>query len=155
VKRLILISACLGGVDCKYNGGNNLKEEILKLIKEKKAILVCPEQLGGLATPRVPCEIVGGDGQTVLEKQAKVMNKNGEDKTTYFLKGAEETLKIAKLYDVRTAIFKGKSPSCGSGTIYDGNFSGNKKKGDGVTAALLKNEGIRVVDEETFIKGIK
>ncbi|MCT4618916.1 MAG: DUF523 domain-containing protein [Marinisporobacter sp.] len=152
---MILISACLGGVDCKYNGGNNLKEEILKLIKEKKAILVCPEQLGGLATPRVPCEIVGGDGQTVLEKQAKVMNKNGEDKTTYFLKGAEETLKIAKLYDVRTAIFKGKSPSCGSGTIYDGNFSGNKKKGDGVTAALLKNEGIRVVDEETFIKGIK
>jgi uncharacterized protein YbbK (DUF523 family) len=155
VKRLILISACLAGIDCKYNGGNNLKEEILKLVKEKKAILVCPEQLGGLATPRVPCEIVGGGGQAVLEKQAKVMNKNGEDQTTCFLKGAEETLKIAKLYDVRTAIFKGKSPSCGSGTIYDGNFSGNKKDGDGVTAALLKNEGIRVVDEETFIKGIK
>ncbi|QZY56332.1 DUF523 domain-containing protein [Crassaminicella profunda] len=152
---MILISACLAGVDCKYDGENNLREEILSLVKEKKAILVCPEQLGGLSTPRVPCEIVGGDGQAVLNKCAKVMNKNGEDKTSCFLKGAQQALRIAKLYGVKSAILKGKSPSCGKGMIYDGSFSGKKKNGDGVTAALFKKEGIKIVDEESFKNQIK
>ncbi|QXM06336.1 DUF523 domain-containing protein [Crassaminicella indica] len=152
---MILISACLAGVDCKYNGKNNEVEEIINLVKEKKAILVCPEQLGGLSTPRVPCEIVGGDGEDVLNNQAKVINKNGEDQTAYFLKGAQEALKIVKLYDIKTAILKAKSPSCGSGIIYDGGFSGKKKNGYGVTAALFKKEGIKLFDEESFKNQIK
>ncbi|QEK12482.1 DUF523 domain-containing protein [Crassaminicella thermophila] len=152
---MILISACLAGVNCRYDGGNNKNKEILKLVKEKKAILVCPEQLGGLPTSRIPCEIVDGNGEDVLMNKAKVMDKNGEDKTLHFIKGAQETLKIAKLYGVETAILKARSPSCGCGIIYDGSFLGNKKEGNGVTAALLKKEGIRVFDEENFKEYIK
>ncbi|WP_053956186.1 DUF523 domain-containing protein [Inediibacterium massiliense] len=147
---MILISACLAGVNCKYNGRSNENKKILEWIKEKKAILVCPEQLGGLSTPRIPCEILGGDGEDVLSKKAKVINKDGEDRTNEFLKGAEETLKIAKLYGIKEAILKQRSPSCGCGMIYDGTFSGTKKTGDGVTAALLKKQGMVIWNEENY-----
>lgn len=147
---MILVSACLVGIDCRYHGESEINEKILRLVKEKKAILVCPEQLGGMATPRVPCEIIDGDGEAVLNNNAKVMNKIGEDKSLCFVKGAQEALKIAKMYNVKTAILKKRSPSCGSGIIYDGSFTGKKKSGDGVTCAVLKKEGIRVLDEENF-----
>jgi uncharacterized protein YbbK (DUF523 family) len=147
---MILISACLAGVDCRYDGGSKRIDEIEKLVKEGKAILVCPEQLGGLSTPRIPCEIRGGDGNNVLEKSAKVLNRVGEDLTDRFVKGAEETLKIAALYGVRSAILKARSPSCGKSKIYDGSFQKLLTNGDGVTAALLKNHGILVLDEEDF-----
>ncbi|WP_129600550.1 DUF523 domain-containing protein [Anaerophilus nitritogenes] len=145
---MILISACLAGIECRYDGGSNEHKEIKKLIEEKKAILVCPEQLGGLTTPRTPCEILGGDGEDVLLKRAKIIDKNGKDQTKGFVKGADETLKIAKLYGVTKAILKQRSPSCGCGMIYDGTFSGTKKTGDGVTATLLKKQGIVIWNEE-------
>ncbi len=145
---MLLISACLAGVNCKYNGGSNEVDKIRKIAQEEKAILICPEQLGGLPTPRLPCEIVGGDGKKVLQGEAKVLDQNGRDQTPFFIKGAQETLKIAKLCGVQIAILKARSPSCGSGMIYDGSFQGRKKRGDGVTAALLKENGIDVFTEE-------
>ena len=144
---LILVSACLVGVDCKYNGGNNNNNNVLEYIKDKKYILVCPEQLGGLPTPRIPSEIVNGEGMDVINKKAIVMSKEGKDVSSNFIKGAYETLKIAKLYNCKEAILKSKSPSCGNKQIYDGNFKGNIKDGMGVTAAILTKEGIKVVNE--------
>lgn len=147
---MILVSGCLCGVNCKYDGGNNLNEEILNLLKEGKAIIVCPEQLGGLTTPRVPSEIVGGTGKDVLEGKAKVMGKNGVDVTEAFLKGAYETLKIAKEIKPEYVILKAKSPSCGFGTIYAGKFNGEKQEGNGVTCELLLQNGFKVKTENDF-----
>lgn len=152
---MIMISACLAGVDCRYDGGNNSIDKIIKLLEEGKAILVCPEQLGGMTTPRKPCEIVGGDGRDVLEGEGKVIDNEEKDQTSFFIKGAEETLKIAKMYGVDMAILKARSPSCGNGCIYDGTFSHKKKEGSGVTAVLLKENGIKVLDEENFREYIK
>lgn len=133
----MLVSACLLGIDCKYSGGNNYSEKLMELIKYKKAIPICPEQLGGLTTPRPPSEIQDGEGGEVLAGKAKVVTASGKDVTDAFIKGAEESLKIAKLYGATTAILKSLSPSCGCGTIYDGSFSNTKKLGNGVTTALL------------------
>lgn len=145
---MIVISACLCGVNCKYNGENNLNEETLTLLKEGKAVLICPEQLGGLNTPRIPCEIVGGDGADVFDGKAKVVNSRGEDSTEEFVKGAYEALKIAKAVGAKSAILKSKSPSCGYGKIYDGSFTGKKIIGNGVTAELFLKNGIKVYTEE-------
>jgi uncharacterized protein YbbK (DUF523 family) len=145
---VIIVSACLAGINCKYNGGNNLDERIKKLVKEGKAIPVCPEQLGGCPTPRPAAEISGGTGADVLDGKCSVIRKNGEDVTRGFLKGAEETLRIARTAGAREAILKARSPSCGSGTIYDGTFSGRTAEGNGVTAELLLRNGIRVLTEE-------
>ncbi|QGU94979.1 DUF523 domain-containing protein [Clostridium bovifaecis] len=149
---MIVISACLCGIDCKYNGGNNLNEEAMKLFKEGKAILVCPEQLGGLTTPRVPHEISKGTGSEVLDGKARVVSKEGEDSTDKFIKGAHEALKIAKSVGAKKAILKGKSPSCGCGLIYDGGFGGVTRKGNGVTAELFLRNGIEVTTEEDLHK---
>ncbi|GAA0718354.1 DUF523 domain-containing protein [Clostridium malenominatum] len=147
---MILISACLCGVNCKYSGGNNEHREILDLFKNEEVVLVCPEQLGGMETPRLPHEIVGGTGKDVIEHRAKVLSKEGDDSTEKFLKGAYETLNIAKLYNAKVAILKAKSPSCGAGKIYDGTFSSNSINGNGVTAELLIKNGIKVYTEENF-----
>lgn len=152
---MILVSACLVGMDVKYNGGNNLQKQLKKLFEEKKAIPVCPEVLGGLSIPREPAEIVGGDGEDVLNGKAKVLTKLGKDVTNQFLKGAEETLKIAKEMDATMVILKERSPSCGSSSIYNGDFNGTKLNGNGVTSALLKKHGIKVLSEETFIKQLQ
>lgn len=143
---MYIISACLCGVNCKYNGKNNLNERCLKLFKKGKAVLVCPEQLGGLTTPRKPAEIVLSESKDSNDK--KILNNNGEDVTEQFLRGAEETLKIAKELGVKKAILKEGSPSCGANYIYDGTFTGNKIKGKGVTAELLEKEGIAVFSDE-------
>ncbi|ABS33042.1 DUF523 domain-containing protein [Clostridium botulinum] len=147
---MILISACLCGVNCKYNGGNNLNEKALKLFREGKAVLVCPEQLGGQQTPRAPHEINNATGAEVLDEKANIIGPEGDDVTREFLKGAYETLKIAKECDAKVAILKARSPSCGFGKIYDGTFSGNKKDGNGVTAELLTRNGIKVYTEENI-----
>lgn len=144
---MILISACLVGVDCKYNGGNNNNNKVLEYINDKNYIIVCPEQLGGLSTPRIPSEIVNGEGMDVINKKAIVMSKEGKDVSLNFIKGAYETFKIAKLYNCKEAILKSNSPSCGNKQIYDGSFKGNIKNGMGVTAAILTKEGIKVVNE--------
>ena len=132
---MILVSACLAGFKCKYNGESNTDMNIVELVKKGVAIPVCPEQLGGLPTPRVPSEIIG----------EKVFSKDGTDVTEQFEKGAHRTLEIAKLYNCTEAILKSKSPSCGFGKIYDGTFSGVLVNGDGITAKLLKENGVKVI----------
>ncbi|MGG7058629.1 DUF523 domain-containing protein [Clostridium nigeriense] len=143
---MYLISSCLCGVNCKYSGSNNLNEQCLKLLKEGKAILVCPEQLGGLSTPRRPAEIKG-TANGVIKKVDKVVTKDNIDVTKEFLKGAYETLYIAKLSNVNKAILKEGSPSCGVNYIYDGSFTSKKIAGKGITATILKENGIEIISE--------
>ncbi|MFA9398092.1 MAG: DUF523 domain-containing protein [Clostridiaceae bacterium] len=146
---MILVSACLCNINCKYSGGNNKNEKVLELFKQGRVIPVCPEQLGGLETPRDCCEIHGGEGKDVLNNKAKVLTNKGADVSEKFKKGAYETLKIAKELeksDVEYFILQSRSPSCGLGEIYDGNFNGEFKKGNGVAAQLLIDNGYKVID---------
>ncbi|XOB40908.1 MAG: DUF523 domain-containing protein [Candidatus Nealsonbacteria bacterium] len=144
-----LCSACLIGIKCAWDGKDRYKsEKVIEVSKNESIIPVCPEQLGGLATPRVPQEIQGCSGKKVLDGECKVMNKEGKDVTEQFIHGAYETLKIAKMFNVKEFIAKQKSPSCGCGKTYDGTFFGRLIKGDGVTTALLKRNGIKVITEE-------
>lgn len=138
----ILVSACLLGVECRYNGKGELKKDIEKLLKEHELIPVCPEQLGGLPTPRDPAEI----------QEDKIITKTGADVTKEYLKGAEEVLKLAKLYNCSAAILKERSPSCGCGKIYDGTFSKTLVTGNGATADLLIKNGIKVTGESRINK---
>ena len=135
----ILVSACLLGIGCRYSREIKADERVCKLLERKDVVMipVCPEQLGGLPTPREPAE----------RKDGGVWNKNGENVTEQFLYGAREALKLAKLYGCSQAILKERSPSCGSGKIYDGSFSGKMVDGDGVTAEFFKKHGIRVIGE--------
>ncbi|RBP59971.1 uncharacterized protein YbbK (DUF523 family) [Alkalibaculum bacchi] len=135
---MILVSACLAGCNCKYNGKNNNVDQIQELVKANKAITVCPEVLGGLPTPRHPAEIQVKNGEIY------VINKVGEDLTNEFLKGAEKTLEIARDLMPSKIILKSKSPSCGFGTIYDGTFTGTLKEGNGLTADLLYKNGFNI-----------
>jgi uncharacterized protein YbbK (DUF523 family) len=144
-KEKILISACFLGINCKYDGTSNKNEKILKLAKDFILIPVCPEILGGLPIPREPVE----------QKGKRVITKSGKDVTKYFEKGAKEVLKIAKILKIKKAILKQRSPSCGSGQIYDGTFSGKIIKGDGVTTKLLKKNKIKVFSEENFTEIFK
>jgi len=146
---MILVSACLMGIDCKYNGGNNKIEMLNELLKDETLIPVCPEQLGGLKTPRNPSEIIMIDGNQ------HVVDKKGNDVTLQFIKGAEETLKIAKIYSIKKAILKSRSPSCGSKKVYDGTFSGNLVEGEGITAAFLRSNNIKVFNEINYLEKLK
>lgn len=139
MKKKAIVSACLLGVECRYDGGSNkLPDEKLSELKEKYELIpVCPECYGGLTTPRVPSERVGD----------KVLSKTGTDVTDEFSRGAQAALYLAKLFGADTAILKENSPSCGSGTIYDGSFSGTLIPGDGVAAQLLKENGVTVLGE--------
>jgi uncharacterized protein YbbK (DUF523 family) len=139
-----LVSACLIGVCCNFEGKNWFNPELFEEFKKGGLFPVCPEVLGGLPVPRVPAEIEGGDGLGVLEGKAKVVNMNGVDVTRQFLDGAREALKIARAVDAKEALLTEKSPSCGCGMIFDGTFSDKLVEGDGVTAALLKKHGIKV-----------
>ncbi len=134
----IMISACLAGENCKYNGGNNLNEEILRLMSENEVILVCPEQLGGLPTPRVPSEIRDG----------KVFTKDGRNVDRYFREGAQKALEIAFREQPDLIILQSRSPSCGVKERYDGTFSEMLIEGSGVTAELLKKNGFSIIDVE-------
>lgn len=148
-----LCSACLVGIRCGYDGRTNLDkapDELLQEYRTGNVIPVCPEQLGGLPTPRIPQEIQGLSGEYVLDGKCKVKNKSGEDVTEQFIRGSYETLKIAEELKIEEAVLKQRSPSCGCGNIYDGSFSKTIIKGDGVTTALLKRNGIKVITEEDF-----
>lgn len=140
----VVISACLLGVRCRYDGGHSRNETAMNQKKIYQLIPVCPEESGGLLTPRPPAEIVGGDGDAVLDRTAKVMTANGTDVTAAYLKGAHHALQVAQSHGATHVILKAKSPSCGCGDIYDGTFSGTLISGDGVTTALLKRHGITV-----------
>jgi uncharacterized protein YbbK (DUF523 family) len=144
-----LISGCLLGLRCTWSGDDKYRNNrAVKLAKVEILIPICPEQMGGLPTPRAPQEIQGGTGSDVLDNKCTVIDKNGQDVTREFVKGAEETLKIAQQLSIKEFIAKSKSPSCGYGQIYDGTFSGKLMDGDGVTTALLKRNGIRIIPEE-------
>jgi len=132
-----LCSACLLGIKCRHDGKGKPDKKAIRLSKREILIPVCPEQLGGLSTPRKPSE----------QRGRKVITKSGKDVTRNFKTGAREVLRVAKLLDIKEAIFKQRSASCGCGQIYDGSFSGKIIKGDGVTTALLKKNGIKVVSE--------
>ncbi|KYO65220.1 DUF523 domain-containing protein [Thermovenabulum gondwanense] len=150
---MIIISSCLIGLNSKYNGENNYDKNFLDILKEEIIIPFCPEQAGGLPTPRSPAEISGGDGFDVLKGIARVVTKDGVDVTENYIKGAYEALKLAKIYGITKAILKSKSPSCGCGEIYDGSFKNKIKDGTGVTAALFLENGIQVISSEEFLKG--
>ena len=139
MSRKILVSACLLGICCRYDGRGNPNDAVLSLLNRDDITLipVCPEQLGGLSTPRIPSE----------RRDGRVVNRAGEDVTSQFIRGAEEALRIAKLYGCQVAVLKERSPSCGCGRIYDGTFSRKLTDGDGVTAELLRREGIKVYGE--------
>ncbi|BDU50981.1 hypothetical protein HLVA_15500 [Haliovirga abyssi] len=130
----ILVSSCLLGINCKYNGGNNSRKFLKEFLKKFCIVSICPEQLGGLSTPRVPAERFG----------EKVVNKKGEDVSLEFYNGAKEAGKIAKVTNAKYAMLKAKSPSCGFGKIYDGSFTGRLINGNGVAADFLEKKGIKI-----------
>jgi uncharacterized protein YbbK (DUF523 family) len=139
----ILISSCLLGIKCRYDGGHSRAEEIIQKAQEIQFIPICPEQLGGLTTPRASSYIVKGDGKGVISGHARVINSLGKDVTEAFMKGAQESLKLAQLTGATKAIVKDKSPSCGLNTPYCDTDTGY---GLGVTAALLLNAGITIIE---------
>ncbi len=144
----VLVSACLAGLPCRYDGSACPHPAALALVRARRALPVCPEQLGGLPTPRPRAEIAGGDGDDVLEGRARVLDEGGADVTAAFVRGAEAVAALARAAGVRRALLKARSPSCGVGAVHDGTFSGRLRPGDGVTAAALRRQGIRVETEE-------
>ncbi len=144
---MLMVSACLIGMDCKYDGKSNLSPDVKDKIGSSDYIPVCPEVMGGLGTPRLPSEIIGGDGQDVLLGLARVVDSDGKDVTDQFIDGANACLLMAKSSGVTRAIFKEGSPSCGCSIVRDGTFSSTSIKGSGVATALLRQHGIEVVPE--------
>ena len=138
----IMVSACLLGTNCKYNGGNNYNEKVIEFVKGHEVIPVCPEVAGGLPTPRTPCEIVNG----------VVTNADGESKDKEFRAGAAKCLEMAKEKEIDMAILQSRSPSCGVNQIYDGTFSGTRIPGSGIFAGLLNENGFKVIDLEDIDK---
>lgn len=145
----IAISACLAGQPCRYDGKSKGVAKFMTREVVQAVVLICPEQLGGLATPRIPAEIMGGDGNDVLQGRARVMTATGVDVTQAFIRGAYATLAKLKDQDIMLVILKKNSPSCGSCDIYDGSFTRQLHRGFGVTTALLRAHGYQIVDEST------
>lgn len=133
----IIVSACLLGCECRYDGKKKPNQQVIDLSKKHVLIPICPEQMGGLPTPRIPSEICGD----------KVINSEGKDVTNEYQKGAQMALNIAKLNGAKIAILKAKSPSCGKGFVYDGTFSRQLIEGNGVTVDLFLQNGIDVYTE--------
>ena len=131
---MMIVSACLAGFPCRYDGKARPCAQVVELVRAGKAIPVCPEQLGGLPTPRTSCEI----------REGRVVDADGHDRTEAFRRGARAVLRIAQTYGATEALLQSRSPSCGSGRIYDGSFTKTLTAGDGVTARLLKENGIQV-----------
>ena len=137
-----IVSACLVGINCKYDGKNNYNKEIEKLVYDGQAIPLCPEVMGGLSTPRVPSEII------VIDGEERVISKEGIDVTSEFLLGAKKTLEVAQILNINTAILQKRSPSCGVYEIYDGSHTNKIIKGEGITTKLLKKHNINVITED-------
>lgn len=139
---MILVSACLLGINCRFDGQSRTNEALLSSLKGAYYIPVCPEQLGGLPTPRSRAWITTGDGDDVLAGRSSVVNEAGGDVTAQFIKGALETEKLVALFNVKKAYLKGKSPSCGVGKIYHGK---DLVTGNGVCAALLLRKNVELI----------
>jgi uncharacterized protein YbbK (DUF523 family) len=144
----VLVSACLAGRACRFDGTASPDDVVARLLAEGRAVLVCPEADGGLGTPRPPAEIVGGTGRDVVEGRARVVTAAGDDVTDAYLWGARLALAAAKRAGAEVAILKARSPSCGKGHVYDGTFTRSLATGDGVTAALLEANGVEVLTDE-------
>ncbi|MEL5953602.1 DUF523 domain-containing protein [Streptomyces sp. CLV115] len=140
----ILVSACLRGVPCRFDGRHKASPEIDEAVAGRDVVSFCPEVAGGLMTPRRPAELVGGDGHDVLDGTARVVEDTGRDVTAQFMDGAERALAAAQNGGCTEALLMPRSPSCGRGAVYDGLFAGRLVPGDGVTAALLERNGITV-----------
>ncbi|MGO2140553.1 MAG: DUF523 domain-containing protein [Leucobacter sp.] len=143
-RELVLVSSCLAGMPCRYDGNARPDPAIVEAVREGRAIPACAEQLGGLPTPRPAAEIVGGDGADVLDGTAAVVDIHGEDVSAPFVAGAEAVAAIAAERGVTRAVLQARSPSCGCGVVYDGSHSGALVEGDGVLTALLKRRGIEI-----------
>ncbi|MGL5915752.1 MAG: DUF523 domain-containing protein [Culicoidibacterales bacterium] len=145
------VSGCICGQPCRYDGAS---KGVIGFVEadQWQWQLFCPEQAGGLPTPRIAAEIVGGDGYAVLNGTARVLTRTGVDVTQAFLRGAYQTLTLLQKQTIKTVVLKQKSPSCGSGQIYDGSFSGMLRQGDGVTTALLRIHGYEIFDENVVQK---
>ena len=138
--KLIAVSACLIGVNCKYNGKNNLNNRVMDYLQGKEVILICPEELGGLTTPRIESEI---------QQNGSVINKVGVDVTENFQIGAQKALREMKKHNCEYVILKDGSPSCGYKNIYDGSFTGKRIRGQGISARYFIENGIKIIDLET------
>ena len=147
---MILVSACLLGQKVRYDGSDKDQRNALlnELIAQDRVVTICPEVAGGLSVPRLPAEIQNGAGHDVLNEQARVVDSAGQDVTAEFVSGAQQALALARQHDIRAAILKARSPSCGNAQIYDGTFSKRLLEGRGVTAALLERHGIKVFNED-------
>ena len=141
---MFLVSACLAGVNCRYDGGNCYNKDIYEMVNKGLAIPICPEIIGGLPTPREPMETMDNNVYT------KIIDKDGNNYTELMLKGADECLRFAKLNNVKVAILKSKSPSCGFGQVYNGEFNGSLIKGNGITSELLAKNGIKIYNEYNY-----
>lgn len=139
---MYLVSACLAGENCRYDGTNSKNDKIVHLVTEGKAITICPEVAGGLSVPREPCEVV-----KIPNGATKVFSRSRKDVTRNFMKGARKALRIVRKRGIRTAIFKSYSPSCGFGKIYDGTFTGVLTDGNGITVELLRRYGVKIYTE--------
>ena len=150
---VVLVSSCLLGICTRYDGQHKINQRVIDYIKNHKLIPipVCPEQLGGLSTPRPKCWFTKGDGNKVLANAGCLHNELGDDVTPYFLRGARETLKVAQRHNAKTAILQQRSPSCGYGTIY---LNKEPIGGHGVTAALLDNNGLTIISDDEISKQI-
>lgn len=148
---MIGISACLGGALCRYNGQEKAIPQLQKLVEEGKAVMICPEVMGGLSIPRAPAEIVGEDGFDVWNNQAKVITTTGEDVTKAYQEGAIRAYRQLKDRAIETIIVKAKSPSCGTTLIYDGSFSGTLKTGTGVATAYFIQQKMTVLSDEEWL----
>lgn len=144
MKEKVIVSACLLGENCKYNGGNNKNQKIIDFLLDKEVIPVCPEVMGGMSTPRLKSEID-------FNNKNKVINEHKEDVSEFFIKGANKALEKVYNSDAKIAIVKEKSPSCGKNKIYNGNFDGTIIDGSGMFTRLLKENGIKVLTEEDFL----
>ena len=148
-----IVSACLVGLCTNYQGKHNALPELVALFNAGELIPVCPEQLGGLPTPRLPAEIVDGCSKSVLIREAKVLQTDGTDVTEAFLRGAAQVLIIARSLGPEYIVFKERSPSCGVHWIYDGGHTGTLSRSCGVTTALLRQNGFKVISDEDFLRG--
>lgn len=145
----ILVSRCLLGHRVRYDGGSHGPFDLLaRWQAQGRVVALCPEVAGGLPTPRPPAEIAGGRGGRVLDGTSQVFTVHGEDVSAAFIRGAEQAVELVRAHDIRLAILKARSPSCGNRENYDGSFSGMRVPGEGVTAAALKRLGVLVFSEE-------
>ena len=152
-KEPILVSACLLGLCTRFDGGHNLRVPVLALTERFCLVPVCPEQLGGLTTPRRPAEIKGGTGAEVFRGAARVTTPEGDDVTDAFLRGALAVGEVARITGATRAVLKARSPSCGVGQTYDGSFSRHLRPGSGVTAHVLAESGLELWADEDVCSG--